>query len=143
MPRTMNIFCGAVCLLVTNAASSQALPRNPTIQQVVGYRMQQERQWKAQQLPVNSVLFQMRAPAITGRYYGFTAKETIHYFSIQSFATTNIERPSMISMYQNPYPAARITYSKYSGSQRSWWMDNESAIGSSILREIIINNNRY
>ena len=56
MPRTF-IFCSGVLLLNATCVSAQSLPKNPTPQQVVGYRMVEQERWHSQQLPKNSVLY--------------------------------------------------------------------------------------
>jgi hypothetical protein len=56
MPRTI-ILCSGIFLLSATNVSAQNLPKNPTPQQVVGYRMVELQQWNSQQLPMNSVLY--------------------------------------------------------------------------------------
>ena len=51
------LFCSVICLLAVTAITAQSLPKNPTVQQVVGYRMVEQQRWNSQQLPKNSVLY--------------------------------------------------------------------------------------
>ncbi|HEX5654095.1 MAG TPA: hypothetical protein VFX58_13535 [Chitinophagaceae bacterium] len=142
MPRIYIIVCAGVLILQTKDLAAQGLPRKPTMQQVIGYRMQEQKQWANRQLPLNAVQFRM--------YRGFADRSWSpvmmqprrqFVFSLQVFASADIHKPGSISMYQQPWPAARITRSGYAG-QGNWWMDKDNAIGSSILRDIITNNNR-
>ena len=57
MPRTVLLICSGIGLLNTAYINGQSLPKNPTPQQVVGYRMGEQQRWNSQQLPKNSVLY--------------------------------------------------------------------------------------
>lgn len=75
MPRIYLLLCSGVCLLNTADITAQALPKKPTIQQVVGYRLQQQQSWNRNQLPQNSVLYKYNADHSAWRSYDFTFKK--------------------------------------------------------------------
>lgn len=57
MPRIQTFICSGVCFLICSITIAQSLPKNPTIQQVVGYHQYQQKQWNYNQLPKNSVQY--------------------------------------------------------------------------------------
>lgn len=72
MPRAI-ILCSGIFLISTTSLSGQNLPKNPTPQQVVGYRITEQQRWNADQLPKNSVLYK------TGRKYPGSQSFQFHF----------------------------------------------------------------
>ena len=64
MPRNSLIICSGFCLLSAVSLHAQKLLRNPTLQQIVGYQLQQVQDWQLKQLPANSVLYQFKSPVL-------------------------------------------------------------------------------
>ncbi len=58
MPRTTFLLCSGISLLSAACLNAQNFPRNPTLQQIVGYQLKQVQSWQMEQLPANSVLYQ-------------------------------------------------------------------------------------
>src|SRR5688572_14795628 len=75
MPRSIYLACSGISLLLSTAVFAQApLPKHPTQQQVVGYHLQQQREWNLRQLPANSVLYKW-APKLNTLHYTVGWKE--------------------------------------------------------------------
>ncbi len=60
MPRTTFLICSGMSLLSTVSLNAQHFPRNPSLQQIVGYQLKQVQNWQMEQLPANSVLYQFQ-----------------------------------------------------------------------------------
>lgn len=140
MPRNYIICIGIIAL--GTSANTQSLPRNPNMQEVIGYRIWEQKNWELNQLPSNSVQFRFQAIQPTWKPYFHSFYNPGYNFSIQSFRNMNLSNPTGISMFQvNPYPFIRVTRSG-STSRSVDWSSPENQIGSSILREIITSNRR-
>jgi hypothetical protein len=63
MPRKQLLFCSGFCLMNITALS-QALPKHPTSQQVMGYQVHQQQIWIENQQPTNSVLYKLNREGV-------------------------------------------------------------------------------
>jgi hypothetical protein len=83
MPHSIYIACSGISLLLSTAVFGQVppLPRHPTQQQIVGYHLQQQREWNLRQLPPNSVLYKAAPKFNTSLSYtlGWKADELPAY----------------------------------------------------------------
>lgn len=62
MPRITFFLCSGFSLISAANLNAQNFPGNPTLQQIVGYQLNQVRNWQMEQLPANSVLYQFKTP---------------------------------------------------------------------------------
>src|SRR5688500_6531103 len=83
MPRSIYVACSGISLLLSTALMGQVppLPRHPTQQQIIGYHLQQQREWNLRQLPTNSVLYRAAPKFNTSLTYsvGWKADELPAY----------------------------------------------------------------
>ena len=63
MPRNQLLLCSGFCLMNITALS-QALPKHPTSQQVMGYQVLQQKKWIEDQQPTNSVLYKFNKEVV-------------------------------------------------------------------------------
>lgn len=143
------MVCSGICLLFTTTLTGQAPhPKHPTLQQVVGYQLQQQRAWSHQHLPANSVLFKSQ-PAyrasstfqnrkylmdLTAYHtpYGFSIKPTYSLYPNYSAALEEDNSSQLLDLYMSRY---KVFYP--SGPATSTWTDPGSNFGSMLLRSII------
>lgn len=145
MPRIHFLFCSGVCLLNAAAIIAQSLPKNPTPQQVIGYQVQQQKLWNAQQLPKNSGLYKSdhRHAAWQGLQFSFK-KEKQPAFSFPGLLP--VQQPPLIhSAMQQTLPVLRASllqqkqlYNQW--RKQSWWKDPSKAEGGLWLRDFLINS---
>lgn len=139
MPRTI-LLCSGIFLLSTTNVSAQSLPKNPTPQQVVGYRMAEQQQWNSQQLPKKSVLYKTdrKYPGWQSLQFNFKKQKQpmIDLSSIRSVASPNNEMNS--ASQQLPFLKANLLHQKQLYRQwlkESWLKDLQ---GSGLLRDFLI-----
>ena len=145
MPRTITLICSGICLLLTTSLPAQfPLPKHPTLQQVVGYAMREQRAWNHKQLPANSVLFKAD-PAYTASHAFLNQRNLM-----------NLTAPSLIirqsySLYPNykealvkeePYELLQLYLARdrvyYSDRLKSRWLtDPSEGFGSGVLRNLL------
>lgn len=65
MPRMTFFICGGICLLAAIGINAQVLRRNPTMQQLIGYRLQVNLQWQA---PNPAPITRILSSAALGRH---------------------------------------------------------------------------
>jgi hypothetical protein len=139
MPRTI-ILCSGIFLLSATNVSGQNLPKNPTPQQVVGYRMVELQQWNSQQLPMKSVLYK------TGRKYpGWQSlqfnlkKQKQLMIDLSSIRSVGLPGNAMNSASQQlPFLRANLFHQKqfYRQWQKESWLKDIQ--GSMLLREFLM-----
>ncbi len=140
MPRTF-ILCSAVLLLNATDVSAQSPPKNPTPQQVVGYRMHEQQRWNSEQLPKNSVLYKTDRKYPGWHTFQFNFKKqkppVIHLSSIRSLGLFNSEMNSPSSQ-QLPFLRSILLHQKqlYRQWQKKSWMKDIQ--GSMLLRDFLI-----
>ena len=139
MPRTF-ILCSGALLLHTTCVS-QGLPKNPTPQQVVGYRMVEQQRWNSQQLPKNSVLYKTdrKYPGWQTLQFNFKKQKqpVIDLSSIRTVGLFNNELNSPASQ-QLPFLKANLLHQKqlYRQWQKESWMKDIQ--GSMLLRDLLM-----
>ena len=62
MPRLNFLLCSGFSLISVAVVNAQNFPKNPTLQQIVGFQLNQVQNWQMDQLPANSVLYQFKSP---------------------------------------------------------------------------------
>jgi hypothetical protein len=140
MPRTF-IFCSGVLLLQATCVSAQHLPKNPTPQQVVGYRMVEQQRWNSQQLPWNSVLYKTdrKYPGWRSLQFNFIKQKqpVLDLSFTRTVGLFNNEMNSPASQ-QLPFLKANLLHQKqlYRQWQKENWMKDVQ--GSMLLRDFLI-----
>ena len=140
MPRTF-ILCSAALLLNATCVSAQSLPKNPTPQQVVGYRMVEQQRWNSQQLPKNSVLYKTdrKYPGWQSLQFNFKKQKqpVIDLSSIRTVGLFNNEMNSPASQ-QLPFLKSNLLHQKqlYRQWQKESWMKDIQ--GSMLLRDFLM-----
>lgn len=135
----MYVYGSGICLLLSATVLGQApLPKHPTLQQVVSYRLQQHRQMNLRQLPRNSVLYSaLLSPGSSNYSRGMEQKNL-----------SSLTRPVVSKVYeQSPaQPAQPSTNLQHyllrhrqqtMLKQRQWWRDPQTSPGSHLLRNIL------
>ena len=141
MPRTI-ILCSGILLLGTTNVSGQSSPKNPTPQQVVGYRMVEQQQWNSQQLPKNSVLYKTdrKYPGWQSLQFNFKKQKqpVIDLSSIRSVSLPGDELMKGSSSQQLPFLKMNLFHKKQLYSQ--WQKQNrlKDIQASMLLRDFLI-----
>lgn len=147
MPRISFLLCSGVCVFNATVIIGQSLPKNPTQQQVIGYRIQQQKMWNAQQLPKNSVLFKsdQRYAAWQSREFSFKKEKepaialpSARLFPKHNPAIMNATSPQSLPLLQSNMFQERQWYNQW--RKQSWWKDPTKAQGSLWLRDFLINS---
>ena len=135
------LFCSVICLLAVTAITAQSLPKNPTVQQVVGYRMVEQQRWNSQQLPKNSVLYKTDR-----KYAGWQSiqfnfkKEKQPVIDLSSIRTVSLPGDELINAphQQLPFLKTNLFHQKqlYSQWQKQSWLKDLQ--GSMLLRDFLI-----
>ena len=139
MPRTF-ILCSGALLLHTTCVS-QGLPKNPTPQQVVGYRMEEQQRWNSQQLPKNSVLYKTdrKYPGWQTLPFNFKKQKqpVIDLSSIRTVGLFNNELYAPASQ-QLPFLKANLLHQKQ--LYRQWQKESrmKDIQGSMLLRDLLM-----
>jgi hypothetical protein len=143
MPRTiLLLICSGVCLLNTTYINGQSLPKNPTPQQVVGYRMTEQQRWSSQQLPKNSVLYKTDQKHAGWQSLQFNFKKekqpVIDLSSIRTVSLPGDELMNSSSSQQLPFLKANLLHQKqlYSQWQKQSWLKDVQ--GSMLLRDFLM-----
>lgn len=148
MPRTF-ILSGGVLLLNATYVLGQSPPKNPTPQQVVGYRMAEQQRWNSQQLPKNSVLYRTdrKNPGWQSLQFNFKKQKqpVLDLSSIRTVGLFNNEMNSPSSQ-QLPFLKLNLLHQKqlYRQWQKESWMKDIK--GSMLLRDLLMqskNSNNF
>jgi hypothetical protein len=140
MPRSF-ILCSGVLLLNTTCVSAQSLPKNPTPQQVVGYRMFEQQRWNSEQLPKNSVLYRTdrKYPGWHTLPFNFK-KQKQQVLDLSSIRTVSLFNNEMNSTSSQQLPFLRSNLLHHKQLYRQWqkesWM--KDIRGSMLLRDFLI-----
>jgi hypothetical protein len=139
MPRTFILSSAA--LLLNATCVSQGLPKNPTPQQVVGYRMVEQQRWNSEQLPKNSILYKTdrKYPGWQTLPFNFKKQKqpVIDLSSIRTLGQFNNDLNSPSSQ-QLPFLKSNLYHQKqlYRQWQKESWMKDIQ--GSMLLRDLLI-----
>jgi len=142
MPRTILLICSGIGLLSTTYINGQSLPKNPTPQQVVGYRVGEQQRWNSQQLPKNSVLYKAdrKYPGWQSLQFNFKKEKqyTIDLSSIGSVTLPGDEVMNPAASPQLPFLKSNLVQHTqlYSQWQKETWM--KDIHGSMWLRDFLI-----
>lgn len=142
MPRTILLICSGVCLLNAIDIDGQNLPKNPTPQQVVGYRTVEQQRWNSQQLPKNSILYKSDRKYAGWQSLQFRFKKekqpVIDLSSIRSVTLPGDELMHAASSQQLPFLKSNLVQHKqlYSQWQKESWL--KDIHGSMWLRDFLI-----
>ncbi len=98
MPRLNFLLCSGFSLISVAAVNAQNFPKNPTLQQIVGFQLNQVQNWQMEQLPANSVLYQFKTPVPKTKSNQFSDFEPIIRFPVQP------ETPVMERLFNETYP---------------------------------------
>ena len=98
MPRLNFLLCSGFSLISVAAVNAQNFPKNPTLQQIVGFQLNQVQNWQMEQLPANSVLYQFKSPVPKIKSNQISDFEPIIRFSIQP------EMPVVEMLFNEIYP---------------------------------------
>jgi hypothetical protein len=148
MPRSF-ILCSGFLLLITTDVLAQSPPKNPTPQQVVGYRMVEQQRWNSQQLPKNSVLYKTdrNNPGWQTLQFNFKKQKqpVLDLSSIRTVGLFNNEMNSTSSQ-QLPFLRSNLLHHKqlYRQWQKESWMKDIQ--GSMLLRDFLMqskNSNNF
>ena len=142
MPRTILLICSGVCLLSTTYINGQSLPKNPTPQQVVGYRMGEQQRWNSRQLPKNSFLYKSERKYAGWQSLQFNFKKekqpVIDLSSIGSVALPGDELMNAAASQQLRFLKSNLVQHKqlYNQWQKESWL--KDIHGSMWLRDYLI-----
>lgn len=140
MPRSYILTSGFLLLNAT-CVFGQSLPKNPTPQQVVGYRMVELQRWNSQQLPKNSVLYKTdrKYPGWQSLQFNFKKQKqpVPDLSSIRSVGLFNHEINTPGSL-QLPFLKANLLHEKQ--LYRQWQKESrvKDLQGSMLLRDFLI-----
>ena len=98
MPRLNFLLCSGFSLISVAVVNAQNFPKNPTLQQIVGFQLNQVQNWQMDQLPANSVLYQFKSPVPKIESNQISDFEPIIRFSIQP------EMPVVEMLFNEIYP---------------------------------------
>ena len=98
MPRLNFLLCSGFSLISVAVVNAQNFPKNPTLQQIVGFQLNQVQNWQMEQLPANSVLYQFKSPVPKIKSNQISDFEPIIRFSIQP------ETPVVEMLFNEIYP---------------------------------------
>lgn len=98
MPRITILLCSGFSLISTASVNAQNFPKNPTLQQIVGYQLNQVQNWQMEQLPANSVLYQFKTPIPKIKSNQISDFEPIIRFPVQP------EAPVAEMLFKEVYP---------------------------------------
>ena len=98
MPRLNFLLCSGFSLISVAVVNAQNFPKNPTLQQIVGFQLNQVQNWQMEQLPANSVLYQFKTPVPKTKSNQFSDFEPIIRFPVQP------ETPVMERLFNEIYP---------------------------------------
>ena len=98
MPRLNFLLCSGFSLISVAVVIAQNFPKNPTLQQIVGFQLNQVQNWQMEQLPANSVLYQFKSPVPKIKSNQISDFEPIIRFPVQP------ETPVMERLFNEIYP---------------------------------------
>ncbi len=98
MPRLNFLLCSGFSLISVAIVNAQNFPKNPTLQQIVGFQLNQVQNWQMEQLPANSVLYQFKTPVTKTKSNQISEFEPIIRFPMQP------ETPVMERLFNEIYP---------------------------------------
>lgn len=98
MPRLNFLLCSGFSLISVAVVNAQNFPKNPTLQQIVGFQLNQVQNWQMEQLPANSVLYQFKSPVPKIKSNQISDFEPIIRFPVQP------ETPVMERLFNEIYP---------------------------------------
>ena len=107
MPRLNFLLCSGFSLISVAAVNAQNFPKNPTLQQIVGFQLNQVQNWQMEQLPANSVLYQFKSPVPKIESNQISDFEPIIRFPVQP------ETPVMERLFNEIYPVQLTSNQSY------------------------------
>ena len=143
MPRII-FLCSGICLLGTIDLRSQNLPKNPTAQQVVGYRTVEQLRWHTQQLAQSSVLYKAarKYPGWQSPTYSFK-KEKQPSFMFSSARQQGIQYNQSINSLSSPsLPFLQSNLAQHKQLYSQWQKENrlKELQGSMLLKDFLIHS---
>jgi hypothetical protein len=144
MARISFIICCACGLSGALTMTAQNLPKHPTAQQVIGHQMQQEKIWRAQQLPTSSVLYKYGHSYTRGLSYTYQLKKqnetplSMPSLNISSTRLMELPGSKQPTLLQSQLSQQKDYYNLW--KKQSWWKDPKQAQGSQWLRDFLINS---
>ena len=149
MPQSKFILCGAVCSLIVIAATSQSLPKHPTIQQVVGFQQYQQQKWNMKQLPANSVLYKHYSNSIElpfeNSFKPIQSKEiflpAVNLYSSPGQTDLSYDFSLHFSHLQSYLQQKRSQ--NYQWQKQSWWRDPSKGTGALLIKDIFLNKQGF
>ncbi len=142
MPRIILLICSGFSLLNTAYSNGQTLPKNPTAQQVVGYRMAEQQRWNSQQLPKNSVQysFDRKTPGWQSLQFNFKKEKqpVINFSSVKFFSVPANSFMGSSDAAKLPFLRSNLFQQKklYDQWRKESWLKDMK--GSMWLREFLI-----
>ena len=141
MPRII-LLCSGICLLGTIDLKAQSLPKNPTVQQVVGYRTVEQQRWNTQQLPQNSVLYKAarKYPGWQSKPFSFK-KEKQPSFRFSSASKQSVQYNESINSLSSPaLPFLQSNLAQHKQLYSQWQKENrlKELQGSMLLKDFLI-----
>lgn len=136
------ILSCACCTFNAIMMHAQNLSKHPAAQQVIGYQLQQEKIWRAQQLPKSSVLYKYSHPYTSGLSYTYQFKKQKEFSAgplpdISSVRLMKLPASGQPSLLQSQLSQQKDYYNLW--RKQSWWKDPQQAQGSLWLRDFLIN----
>ena len=107
MPRLNFLLCSGFSLISVAVVNAQNFPKNPTLQQIVGFQLNQVQNWQMEQLPANSVLYQFKSPVPKIKSIQISDFEPIIRFPVQP------ETPVMERLFNENYPVQLTSNQSY------------------------------
>ena len=107
MPRLNFLLCSGFSLISVAVVNAQNFPKNPTLQQIVGFQLNQVQNWQMEQLPANSVLYQFKSPVPKIQTNQISDFEPIIRFPVQP------ETPVMERLFNEIYPVQLSSNQSY------------------------------
>lgn len=122
MPRITFLLCSGFSLISAANLNAQNFPRNPTLQQIVGYQLNQVQNWQMEQLPANSVLYQFKTPIPKIKQNQISDFEPVIRFSLQP------EIPVAEMLFKEVYPIHFSSNQSYTNwlKQSRWHLIKKS-----------------
>ena len=107
MPRLNFLLCSGFSLISVAVVNAQNFPKNPTLQQIVGFQLNQVQNWQMEQLPANSVLYQFKSPVPKIQTNQISDFEPIIRFPVQP------EMPVTERLFNEIYPVQLTSNQSY------------------------------
>jgi len=135
----MNRFvCCGVCLLFatgTKAQSPLPLPRNPTIKQVIAYRLQDQHNWELKQLPRNSVLYKVNWMNPVMQSDAMRMQQSNFRIAGLSYPLTSALTADPDGFLLHYLKQERTNYGHW--LKNSWWKDPKKGTGAEWIRSMM------